>query len=163
MSQWGWFALKPPQWLTAIENSSSRRSSILSWCLLAPDMHVVFRHTSRKRNHIHKVNKPFKKRAIYFFHFYCCNYNIITSFLLFLTSLKTPLLPPPFKFMVSSLIVITCMHAHIFIYIFIPKYNLLSVYDVTYMYDFRTSCMVSSSHLVCFALGETISPVVTIS
>lgn len=44
-----------------------------------------------------------------------------------------------------------------------PKYNMLSVYDVTYMYDFRTNHMVSSSQLVCFALGKTISPAAIIS
>ena len=43
-----------------------------------------------------------------------------------------------------------CMHINT------PKYNLLSLYNVTYMYVFR------ADHLVCSFLGKTISPTLSI-
>lgn len=64
------------------------------------------------------------------------------SFLHFLSSLQTPILLSHTLIQIHG-VFITYMYTHTYSCIFMPKYNVLSVYDVTYMYDFRANHMVS--------------------
>jgi hypothetical protein len=46
----------------------------------------------------------------------------------------------------------------IYVCIDIPKCNLLSLYNICYMYGFRAEHLVLNNHLVCSSQGKTISP-----
>lgn len=57
-----------------------------------------------------------------------------------------------------SLVVVTCIYVYIF-----QKYNLLNLYNATCMYDFEVEHLVLDSQLVCYSLGKTISPALSLS
>lgn len=63
-----------------------------------------------------------------------------------------------FKFTVYSFINCYCMDICICAYLYIPKYNLFSPYNVTCMYIFRSDYLTLNKQLVCSAMGYVMSP-----
>lgn len=104
--------------------------------------------------------------SLSYFLFYFWNYNIIVSFLPFFPPLQTLLYTPPysFKFMTSfsSLTFVINIYAYIYINIYI-KCNWLRMFNMPYMYAFRTDHLVLANCLVKSFLKKTISATLTIS
>lgn len=83
------------------------------------------------------------------------NHNI-SSFPCFLSN--PPIYPLlSFKFMISHFTCCYCITTHIYIDIYIPKYNWLSLYNVTHMYVFRAHYSAPDNQLVCSSLRKTTS------
>lgn len=76
------------------------------------------------------------------FFFYFRDYNIIASFFHFLPSKFSHLSTSPYCLLKYGLlsIVVYCTYIDISIYIYIPKYNMLSLYCGTCVCIFRTIC-----------------------
>lgn len=65
--------------------------------------------------------------------------------------------PLALKSMASFFTSCYCIHSYICIFLYIPKYNLFSPYNVTCMRVFRTELLALDNRLVCSSLGRIIS------
>lgn len=104
----------------------------------------------------------FGSRVIMIFKLYFWDINIIT-FLYSISSHQILSSTPPWLifsiiFIVSISVYLTILTIFIYLYIYIPKYKLLILYHVTYMYIFRADLLVSGDQLECSSLGKTMIP-----
>ena len=91
--------------------------------------------------------------SILIFVFYFWDYNIITTFAPFLSSQQT--------FSHTCLWYLSTIYIYIYIYntyIYNPKYNLFSLYNVICMYGFWADILALDNQLVCSSLGKTTMP-----
>ena len=86
------------------------------------------------------------------FYLVLLEYSIVTAFLSSLSSSKTSHTLLLALFQIHAHFSINCFWIHISICIYIPNYNLLSLFNVPWMHVFR------ADHLACWSLGKTISP-----